>query len=347
MSERIGVVVPLHNYNVYVTPQLLRKVNKENKRLLDDFVAYLKAASRSSLTINGYISDINMAFVWALQNIDNKSFIKWTKRDVLALQQWLIVDRELSPQRVRRLKSALSSMANFIARVLDDEYPNFRNIINSIESPPSHPVKEKTVWSDEELEELLNNLAGHRQYEKACYVALAMYSGRRKAELCRFLVSDFNDSRLVCDGALYKSHPIKTKGRGGGKYIPCYTLAKKFKPWLDLWLKERENCGIESEWLFPNKNDPTKHIEISTANSWSVTFSRITGKPAYIHSFRHYFTTCLAKAGIPDSVIQTIVAWESSDMVRLYTDLDAEEQIADYFKDGEIVLKKRKAFAEI
>lgn len=340
-------MAPFNNENVYVTPQLLKKVNKENKRLLDDFVSYLRAAERSEMTIAGYISDINMAFVWAMQNIDNKYFIKWSKRDVLALQQWLVVDRELSPTRIRRFKASLSSMANFVMRVLDDEYPNFRNIINTIESPPTHPVKEKTVWSDEELDDLLANLAKHRSYEKACFVALAMYSGRRKSELCRFLVSDFNDSRLVCDGALYKSHPIKTKGRGGGKYIPCYTLAKKFKPWLDLWLKERENCGIESQWLFPKKDDPTKHIEISTANSWAVTFSRITGKPAYIHSFRHYFTTCLARAGIPDSVIQTIVAWESSDMVRLYTDLDAEDQIADYFKDGEIVIKGKKNLTDL
>lgn len=100
--------------------------------------------------------------------------------------------------------------------------------------------------------------------------------------------------------------------------------------------------NIESEWLFPDKNNPSESVKTSTVNSWSNTFSRFAGRPAYIHSLRHYFTTSLAKAGIPDGVIQSIIAWESSDMVRLYTDLDADEQIGMYFKDGEIIAPERK-----
>ena len=187
----------------------------------------------------------------------------------------------------------------------------------------------------------------HKDYEKACYLALAMYSGRRKAELCRYKVSDFDDNKLVCDGALYKSAPIKTKGRGGGKMIPCYTLAKKFKTDLDIWLKYREQNNINSEWLFPNPKNIEECISISTVNSWSNTFSRLSGKPAYIHSLRHYFTTSLAKAGIPDGVIQSIVAWDSSDMVRVYKDIDADEEIGMYFKDGDISVPNRKGFDEI
>ena len=121
--------------------------------------------------------------------------------------------------------------------------------------------------------------------------------------------------------------PIKTKGRGGGKYIPCYTLAKRFKPYFDLWMKQRADLGIESEWLFPSKSNPAEQIGIPAWNSWANTFTRLSGKDFYAHSLRHYFTTCLARAGIPDGVIQSIIAWESSDMVRLYTDIDTDEQI--------------------
>ena len=216
-----------------------------------------------------------------------------------------------------------------------------------MENPVNRPVREKTVWEDEELDDLLEKLVERADYEKACYLALAMYSGRRKSELCRFRVTDFTDERLVCGGALYKSAPIKTKGQGGGKVIPCYTLAKKFKPYLDYWIDYRKRHGIESEWLFPNKKNPKEYVPISTINSWSNTFSRISGRPAYIHSLRHYFTTSLAKAGIPDGVIQSIVAWESSDMVRLYTDLDADEQIGMYFQDGDIVVPDKKGLSDI
>ena len=308
--------------NSITSPELLAQVNPENTQLLEDFKDYLRSVQRSETTIAGYENDIQIAFVWCLQHNNNTFFVNWTKRNIVAYQNWLLNSNENSPARIRRLKAALSSMSNFIESVLDDEFPNFRNIINKVENPVNRPVREKTVWDDSELEALLDKLVERRDYEKACYLALAMYSGRRKSELCRFKISDFDEDKLVCGGALYKSAPIKTKGRGGGKMINCYTLAKKFTPYLDMWRNRRLDKYGDSEWLFPDAKHPEEHIQISTINSWSNTFSRLSGKPAYIHSLRHYFTTSLAKAGIPDGVIQSIVAWESSDMVQLYKDID-------------------------
>lgn len=333
--------------NSITSPELWAQVNPDNKQLLADFMDYLRSVQRSETTIHGYENDIQIAWVWCLLHNNNTFFVDWTKRNVVAYQNWLLNSNENSPARIRRLKAALSSLSNYICNVLDDEFPNFRNIINKVENPVNRPVREKTVWEDEELEGLLEKLVKKKNYDKACYLALAMYSGRRKAELCRFKVTDFDDDKLVCGGALYKSAPLKTKGRGGGKMINCYTLAKKFKPYLDLWMESRKEKGIDSEWLFPNKSNPSEHIPISTANSWSNTYTRMSGKPSYIHSLRHYFTTSLAKAGIPDGVIQSIIAWESGDMVRVYKDIDADEEIGMYFKDGEIAVPNKKGFEDL
>lgn len=333
--------------NSITSDEQLAMVCPDNMSLLRDFESYLRSVQRSETTIHGYDNDIKIAWVWCLNYNNNKRFTDWTKRNIVAYQNWLLENNENSPARVRRLKASLSSLSNYIESVLDDEYPNFRNIINKIESPVNRPVREKTVWDDGELTSLLNTLTDKGQFQKACFLALAMYSGRRKAELCRFKVSDFDDDKLVCGGALYKSAPIKTKGRGGGKMIPCYTLAKKFKPYLDMWLADRKKRGIDSEWLFPKPDDESQHIVISTANSWSNTYSRLSGKQAYLHSLRHYFTTSLAKAGIPDGVIQSIVAWESGDMVKLYKDIDADEEIGMYFKDGEISVNGASGFDDV
>ena len=129
--------------------------------------------------------------------------------------------------------------------------------------------------------------------------------------------------------------------------IPCYTLAKKFQPYLDLWMKERNERGIKSEWLFPDAMNPEEHISISTVNSWANTFSRLSGENFYWHSLRHAFTTSLAKAGIPDGVIQTIVNWESADMVRIYKDIDADEEIGMYFQDGDIKAPEKKSLTDL
>lgn len=335
--------------NSITSPELIAQINPENMRLKNDFLEYLKSVQRSPGTISGYSNDLDIFFVWVLQNARNKFFVDISKRDLVAYQNWLINDNQNSPSRVRRLKAAISSLSNFVEAILDDEpeFRGFRSIVKKIENPALQPVREKTVWEDAELEDLLSKLVERKDFDKACYLALAMYSGRRKSELCRFRVSDFDYDKLVCGGALYKSSPIKTKGRGGGKYIPCYTLAKKFNPYFKMWMSERDRLGVESEWLFPARDNPAEHIGTSTVNSWAETFTRISGKDFYAHSIRHYFTTSLARAGIPDGVIQSIVAWESSDMVRLYTDIDADEQIGMYFSNGEISVPDKKSFADM
>lgn len=335
--------------NSITSPELLAQVNPDNMRLKHDFLDYLKSVQRSQGTIDGYSNDLDIFFVWVLQNAKNKDFVNISKRDIVAYQNWLLNENGNSPSRVRRLKAAISSLSNFIENILDDEeeFDGFRSIVRKIENPALQPVREKTVWEDYELEKLLNDLVDQKKYKHACYLALAMYSGRRKAELARFRVSDFGDDHLVCGGALYKSSPIKTKGRGGGKVIPCYTLAKKFKPYLDMWMQYRSDSNIDSEWLFPSESNHDVHVSITTLNSWANTLSRMSGKDFYAHSLRHYFTTSLAKAGIPDGVIQSIVAWDSSDMVRLYTDIDADEQIGMYFKDGDIVAQEKKSLSDI
>ena len=336
--------------NSITSPELLAQVNEKNKELTTEFMNYMKAINRSEGTRSQYSNDLDIFFCWVLQNASNKEFSKITKRDIIAYQGWLINENGNSPARVRRLKAAISSLSNFCENILSDEdpeYANFRSIVRKIENPPLQAVREKTVWEDAELEELLRKLTEAGEYEKACMLALGMYSGRRKSELCRFRASDFDNDKLVCGGALYKSDPIRTKGRGDGKIIPCYTLAKKFKPYLDLWMKQREREKIQSEWLFTDNYHWDQHIQITTMNSWANTFTRISGKDFYWHSLRHYYTTMLSKAGVPDGVIQTIVNWDSADMVRVYKDIDADDEIGMYFRDGDIVVPRQKTLGDL
>lgn len=337
--------------NDITSHELLRQVNPDNMRLKQDFIAYLQSVQRSPKTIAGYSNDIDIFMVWNLQNNSNKFFPKISKRDYAAYQHWLINDNGNSPARVRRLKSAISSLSNYVENILDDEeeFKGFRSTVRKIENPAMQQVRKKTVWSDEALDNLLNALSEAGEHKKACILALAMCSGRRKSELCRFRVDDFKDENLVCGGALYKtSEPIQTKGFGLGKYIYCYTLAKKFKPYLDAWINERNENGITSQWLLPSSQNQYEQISETTLNSWANTFSRMTGEDFYWHSLRHYFTTHLAKLGLPDNVIQDIVGWESADMVRVYKDISAEEQISQYFdKNGDVKADAQKSLADL
>lgn len=334
--------------NSITTPELLSQVNPKNIDLLNDFVDYLRSVQRSEETIKGYINDIQIAWVWSLKNNGNAFYCDWTKRQIVRYQNWLINENQNSPARIKRLKAALSSLGNFVEGVLDDEYPNFRNIINKIESPVNQPVREKTVFDDSQIEYLLACLVQKKHFDKACAVALALCTGRRKAELLRFRMDDFDDNKLVCGNALYKSAPIKTKGRGvNGKQLECFCLAKKFKPYLDLWVDYREKNNIKSEWLFPNKSNPSKQMSVSTLNSWAKTFSKILGVDFYWHAMRHMTVTNFKRAGIPDTVIQKYIGWEDISMVPVYVDMQADEQISMYFADEGIIAPKTKGLSEL
>lgn len=334
--------------NSITSPELLRQVNPKNKQLLADFLDYLRSVQRSETTIAGYDNDIQIAWVWCLQNNDNKFFVDWTKRNIVAYQNWLLNNNENSPARIKRLKAALSSLSNFVENILDDEFPNFRNIIKKVESPVNQPVREKTVFSDEQIDTLLDTLTQKKKYDKACALALALCSGRRKSELLRFKVSDFSDDRLVCGGALYKTSPIKTKGQGvAGKQLECFCLANKFKPYLERWMQYRQERGIVSEWLFPDKSNPKEPLQISTLNSWANTFSSMLGVDFYWHAMRHMTVTNFKRAGLPDTVIQQYIGWSDISMVPVYSDMQADEQLGMYFNSDGIATPEAKSFSEM
>lgn len=333
--------------NSITSPEKLAQVNPENMQLMREFLNYLRSVQRSETTIHGYENDIQIAWVWCLEQNGNKYFVDWTKRNIVAYQNWLLYNNENSPARVRRMKAALSSLANYVETVLDDEYPNFRNIINKIENPTNQPVREKTVLSEDDVKDLLCKLTDAKKYEVACFVALAAYGGRRKAEICRFRVDDFGDDKLVCGGSLWRSAPIKTKGRGNGKYLNCYTLAKPFRPYLEMWMEERERRGIESEWLFPNHDNPTQTLPLSTVNSWMETISRMAGKNIYAHAFRHFACTMLSNAGLPDDVIQELFGWSDISLVGVYRDRDTSETLEMYFDENGIKKREQKGLADL
>ena len=336
--------------NSITSAEKTARINPNNMRLKDDFLNYLRSLQRSDSTIKGYDNDLLIVFTYIMESLKNKDFHKLTKRDIISLQNWLVSNGN-SSARIRRVKSTISSLSNFCESILADDDPDFegyRSIVRKIENPVNQPVREKTVFTEDQIQHLLDTLVERRQFDKACAVALALYSGRRKAELLRFRVSDFDDDHIVCDGALYKSDPIKTKGRGvEGKPLNCFCLAKRFKPYLDLWMNDRRERKTESEWLFPDKANPSEQMGVSTMNSWAKSFTAILGVDFYWHAMRHMTVTNFKRAGIPDTVIQQYIGWSDISMVPVYSDMAADEQLSMYFNKDGIVIPEAKGLADL
>lgn len=322
-------------YNNITNEENIKKINKQNIDLMNDFLDYLVSIDRSPNSIKGYKNDLLIFFCWNLENNENKYFVDLTKREIAKFQKHAMTEWKWSTNRLSRVKSALSSMSNYIENILDDEIENFRPIVRKVESPVKQPVREKTIISDQEVDDVLDRLIQDKKYQVACSFALAAFGGARKSELLRYKVSFFDDANIMKDAALYRSpEMIQTKGRGSsGKMLYKYTLLD-FKKYFDLWINERKEKNLmDNEYLFIKSNGET--MNISGLDSYAETISRYLGKPFYYHSLRHQLCSRLFRIGLPADVIQEYFGWSSADMLRVYNDNEASDSFGKFFtSDG-------------
>jgi len=318
-------------YNEITSSEKIARINPKNIELINDFLDYLVSVDRSPNTIAGYKNDLYIFFCWNIDNNDNKYFVDLTKREVAKFQKYAMTEWKWSSNRLARVKSCLSSLSNYIENILDDEIKNYRSIIYKIESPVKQTVREKTIITDQEVDNVLKQLVEDKKYSIACAFALAAFSGARKSELLRFKTAFFDDENIMSDAALYRTpETIQTKGRGvQGKPSIKYTLLD-FKKYLDLWIKEKnEKHFKESEYIFSNADG--KVYTIGTLDSYAQTITRYLGKPFYFHALRHQLCTRLFKLGVPSDVIQAYFNWSSADMLSVYNDSEASDSFGKFF----------------
>ena len=321
-------------YNNLVTEEQWNEVNEDNKSLLQDFMDYLISIGRSEETVFQYKNDVRIFMTWYVTKGKNKHFTEIKKREVVAFQNYLLTTCGMSSARIRRLRSSISSLSNYIENILDDEYPEFRNIINKIEAPVLTPIREKTILTFEECERVADQLILDDNPQLACLLMFACYSGLRKQELTRLLVKDFTtDINMALSDNFYKTSPIKVKGRGNrteNKFI-----WNKVDKYLSLWLKRRKELGIECEYLFCRDIDGGyKKLIVSSMNSFAKTLERYFQDSIYWHSFRHVIATELTRSNLPIDVIQFLLGHKSSETTKIYIDISSEEgmdKFADFF----------------
>ncbi len=329
-------------YHKIVSPEKWENVSQKNKDLLNEFLNYLRSANKSPATIAQYEAQLRTFFVFVSERCENKFFVDLKKRDFVKYFGYLTNEMEVSTNRVCSMRAVLSSLSNFIERILDDDYPTFKNLVKVLEPVKKTAIREKTVLSLQDVNECLEKLVADKKYQVACALAILASSGARKSELIQFKVSDFAPEHLILKGEAYQSDKMRTKGAGKlGKVIPRIVFRNivNFEKYLDLWLKQREELGIKNEYLFVVYHDGNyDQASVSTANSFARTIERYLGQEFYLHSMRHAFTTTLLRSGFSVQFVQKVQQWSSADLVNLYNDRPASEELAesmdDFLKNG-------------
>lgn len=322
---------------IIVTNELLKQVDGTNIKLRDKFLKE-KSTRSSDATIENYLSDLNIFLVWNLLYNENKLFVNIKKIDFSEFFSYSVDELKWGSARFARTKSCLSSFANFIEKFYDEEYPMFRNLVlRAVESMPKNMAREKTVLSDDQIENLFKKLDEMGEYQISCWLALGVASGSRFSELLRFTTDIIDENNTAFEGLfLETTKAIKTKGRGKtGKLLKKYILKDLFLDRYKKWLKQREEILVEKKkdhnFIFiKNDGDPAGE---STARTWVEKIEKILGCNYYPHSLRHYYTTYLSKAGLPSELIAEIVGWSSTVLVSVYDDTELKDKKFEELKN--------------
>lgn len=277
-------------YHNFYTPELWEQVNKENKRILDDFLAEYKQRKKSKGTIAGYHNDLRIIMIYILLELDNRCVLDLKKKDFRGLSLYFTEECEMSAARTNRLKSAINSLLTFCEE--DDDYEYEINYAKKVKGIPKSRVKDDEddfFFSYEEFIKVRDILVKKEKWQLAVLWSLGFDSAGRKNELFQV------EKHGLLDGN--KTNVVIGKR---GKKFPLVYLDDT-KELIRKYLEWRGEDNIDSLWI---KGSGENKEPISDPNvlygrvvSISKILSEVRGEQCNIftHTMRHSRLECLAQ----------------------------------------------------
>ena len=290
------------------------EVRIENKNLLKQFLDYVALKNRKGRTLRQYHNDIKTFFMWNKVYNDDKEFTKVTTEDFLKFRAWGLKEFNWKSSRAIVIEAALSSFSTYIEDEL--HYDGFKSAIKKVKLK-SHlkTAVDKIVYTDEQLQEVLDMFVSEGRCKEACIMAYAMYSGRNWFEMTQYEVSFFSPKYVYGD-MLYKTPvPLKTVN---GNELYCYILKEKFDPYLQLWMDYRRENNIRSKWLFPLEGDYRKPLRDNPLRDLSIRAKKYLDVPLRWELLADYAMRKFTEAGIPHDILWEIAGLSEDTLIKTY-----------------------------
>lgn len=313
-----------------------KKVNKESKELLEDYILELKSKKRAVKTIEQYVFDIKAFFVWVLDNIGDKSVLDLKKRDFRNFFLEMQEDGK-SSARINRMQSSIRNMLEY-ALDDDDIYEDYqRNQMKTIKSIEKQEVRDIVFLTDEQVTYLIDYFEVNGNIQKALYVSLAYDSAGRRNEIAQVQKHSFMDSNNRVTNEVIG----KRSKRFGLMYF------KRTQELAEKWLNERGDDDIDE--LFTTSHGGTKRpLQYSSLYDWTVSCRPIL-KEKYNedielnpHAFRHtalenysngthYNLELMGQEKLDIDTLKALANHESIDITNSYLKDKDEEKLLNLF----------------
>lgn len=277
-------------YNKFYTDELWEKVNKENKLILDDFLAEYRQRKMKTGTISGYRNDLRIVLIYILTELNNRCILDLKKKDFRGLSLFFTENCGMSPARTNRLKSALNSMLTFCEE--DDDYEYEINYAKKVKGIPRERVKDDEddfFFTFDEFIKVRDILIERGKLQYAILWSLGFDSAGRKNELFQV------EKHGLLDGN--KTNIVVGKR---GKKFPLVYLDDT-KELIRKYLEERGDDDIDSLWI---KGSGDHKMPLASSNALydrmcyiSDVLSEVRGEKCNIftHTMRHSRLECLSQ----------------------------------------------------
>lgn len=277
-------------YHNFYTEELWAQVNKENKRIMDDFLQEYKQRKKSKGTISGYRNDLRIIMIYILQELDNRCVLDLKKKDFRNLSLYFTEECEMSAARANRLKSAINSLLTFCED--DDDYEYEINYAKKVKGIPKSPVKDDEddfFFTFDEFIKVRDILVAQEKWQLAVLWSIGFDSDGRKNELFQIQkhgLLDGNKTNIVI-------------GKRGKKFPLVYLndtreLIKKYLEW-------RGDDDIDSLWIKGSGNHKESISNSSVLYDRIVSISKILSEVRgetcniFTHTMRHSRLECLSQ----------------------------------------------------
>jgi site-specific recombinase XerD len=329
---------------VITSDEYIEQINPKNKKLIERFLKN-KNAKCSDLTIKNYKSDLNIFFCYNLVNNDNKHFIDLKKIELSEFFDYGLLDLKWSGNRYARMRSLISSFSDFIIDFLDEEFPEFKNLVNkAVSKVPKVPVRKKTIITPEQVYGLRDKLLAEGKIQECAYLMILASSGARISESLRIDVNMIDENNTAFgDLFLETTEELKTKGHGKTGYMMTRFLIKDvFLPVYKQWIPIREeimkkNNKEHNSMFIKSNGDP---ITVAGVNYWIKKWEDYLQTNAYAHMFRHFIVSDLTRKGCSSDFIVAVMKWKTASMYSVYNDIEDKDRkwkevdkLKDVFKE--------------
>lgn len=258
-------------YNKFYTDELWAKVNKENKLILDDFLAEYRQRKMKPGTISGYKNDLRIILIYILMELDNKCILNLKKKDFRGLSLFFTENCGMSPARTNRLKSALNSMLTFCEE--DDDYEYEINYAKKVKGIPRERVKDDEddfFFTFDEFIKVRDILIERGKLQYAILWSLGFDSAGRKNELFQVEkhgLLDGNKTNIVVSDFVYTKNGMVSNSIDYMQALLCLDRiiactskrnkqkSKNNKELMRATLKTIDDKSFVKGIIYPQKND--------------------------------------------------------------------------------------------